>query len=54
MTKISFEATYDLSTLHKMKIAELKDIWMKICAPLRLKGQLIRDIIFFSKKEPIG
>jgi len=51
MTKICFEATYNLSTLHKMKTAELRDIWMNVCSPPTLKEQLIREILFFQKKN---
>lgn len=51
MTTISFEATYDLLALHKMKIAELKVVWMKVCSPPALKEQLIREIMFFQKKN---
>jgi len=51
MTQISFEATYDVSTLHKMKTAELKNIWMTVCSPPTVKDQLIREILFFQKKN---
>jgi len=51
MTKICFEATYNLSTLHKMKTAELRDIWMRVCSPPTLKEQLIREILYFQKKN---
>jgi len=51
MTMISFDATYDVSTLHKMKTAELRETWMKLCSPPALKDHLIRDILYFQKKN---
>jgi len=51
MTTISFDAAYAAGTLQKKSSVELREIWMKVCAPPSLKAHMIRDIINFQKKH---
>lgn len=51
MTKIAFDAAYDMETLQKKSAVELREIWMKVCAPPALKKHMIGDIIYFQKKH---
>jgi len=51
MTKISFDAAFDLETLQKKTTVQLREIWMNLCFPPSLKGHMIRDIVHFQKQH---